>query len=173
MEVVLENTGSFKKHTEPQVAWEDGGQNDSMLDLAVQETFHLHCYIWMCDLESIFSTDFLARCEHKAYSSIWNGGIGEDTGKCRAGGGWLGLAWQGATAVIKAAGQVFQDQEWVCREGLWWPSQEVVILWVIVNVNTLLCQLYSKCATVCGQLVSWFVTTERFCQWYILCAKMS
>lgn len=109
---------ALKSTAQPQVAWEDGGQNDSMLDLDVQETFHLHCYIWMCDFESIFSSDFLARCDRRSYSSIWEGGTGEDAGKCRvegreeeevrSGGVWV---WLGRVLqqLIKVAGQVFQD----------------------------------------------------------------
>ncbi len=101
---------ALKSTVQPQVVWEDGGQNDSMLDLAVQETIHLHCYIWMCDLQSIFSSDFLARCDHKATAPFGKEALARILGSAgwRERGVWV---WLGSVLqqLIKDARQVFQD----------------------------------------------------------------
>ena len=46
--------------------------NDSASDLSPEATFHLHSFIWMCDFEAIFSSDFLARRHHEAAAPLGN-----------------------------------------------------------------------------------------------------
>lgn len=53
----------------------------------------------MCDLESIFSTDFLAQCEHEATAPFGMEALARILESAERRGGCLDLAWQGATAV--------------------------------------------------------------------------
>lgn len=56
----------------------------------------------MCDLEFIFSSDFLAHCDHKASALFGMDALAKmlrSAEQREVGGVWLGLAWQGATAV--------------------------------------------------------------------------
>lgn len=63
----------------------------------------------MCDLEFIFSSDFLAHCDHKASALFGMARMLRSAEQREVGGSgwvWLGRVLQ---QLIKAAGQVFRD----------------------------------------------------------------
>lgn len=107
MEVDLNSTGSFKKPIAT-----TGGMRKWRTKWFNVRSFHLHCNIWMCDLESIFSSDFLACCDHRALFGMealarMLGSVAQREGGKEGGRGrHLGRVLQ---QLIKAAAQVFRD----------------------------------------------------------------